>query len=173
MAELENALIDIQEALSSDDWLAAGKANAKAGQIFLERNLYQQAAQHYREASSHFDSIGEIKLMARSLNHLGICLVMNNDSDTALEIFDKALSALENSPDDALMAAIQGNTGLAYSNLSDHKNAIKAHKLVLEAAEESGDDSLRLKALINLCKNNFKKPSKFQKMHTHLTQTFL
>jgi tetratricopeptide (TPR) repeat protein len=154
MSELADALDDIQDALSRNDWLAAGKAHTKAGQIFLARNLYQEAAQHYQEASNLFDSIGENKLMARSLNHLGICLVMTKDSDAALDHFRKALSLLENSPDDALAAAIWGNTGLAYSNQSDHKNAIKAHKLVLEAAEESGDDSLRLKALINLADSN-------------------
>jgi tetratricopeptide (TPR) repeat protein len=154
MSELEKALIDIQEASNTGDHLAAGKACAKAGQIFLERNLYQEATQQYREASRHFDSIGEIKLMAKSLNHLGICLVMTNESATALEIFEKALGLLENSPDDTLITAIQGNIGLAYSNLKDHINAIKSHKIVLETAEELGDDSLRMKALINLADSN-------------------
>ena len=86
MSELAAAFTDIQDALGSDDWLAAGKAHAKVGQIFLERNLYQEAAQHYQEAINLFDSVGENKLMARSLNHLGICRVMTKESAAAHDL---------------------------------------------------------------------------------------
>lgn len=154
MPNLENALNEIQHALASGDSLAAGNACARVGQIFLERNLYQEAAWHYQEARDHYAAAGEIKLQARSLNHLGICLVMEKDSQAALEILNEALAILEESPDSTLLVSIQGNIGLAYNALGDHKNAIKAHKSVLEAAEESGDDPLRLNAMINLADSN-------------------
>ena len=154
MSKLEAALNDIQKALDSGDFLTAGNACATAGQVLLGRNLYQDAAHYYREAGNHFGSSGEITLQARSLNHLGICLVMEEDSQTALEILNEALALLEQSPDISLLTAIQGNIGLAYSALDDYKNAIKSHKSVLEAAEESGDDPLRLNALINLADSN-------------------
>ncbi len=154
MPDLENALGDIQDALDAGDYLAAGNACTTVGQIFLERNLYQDAAQYYREASSYFNSAGEINLQARSLNHLGICLVMDNDSQAALDILNQALALLKGSPDPILEAAIQGNIGLAHSALSNHIDAIHAHKVVLESAEERGDDSLRLNALINLADSN-------------------
>ena len=154
MSKLETALTDIQKALDSGDLLAAGNACSSAGQVLLGRNLYREAAHYYREAGSHFETSGEVALQARSLNHLGICLVMEEDSPSALEILNKALALLEQSPNNSLRTAVQGNIGLAYSALDDYKNAIKSHKSVLEAAEESGDDPLRLNALINLADSN-------------------
>ncbi len=154
MAKLETILADIRDAIVRSDFLAAGNACSSAGQILLERNLYPEAAKYYREASSHFASVGEFILQARSLNHLGICLVMGDDPSSAIIILDEALALLDPSPDISLMAAIQGNIGLAHSALGDYQNAIKSHKSVLEAAEESGDDTLRLNALINLADSN-------------------
>jgi tetratricopeptide (TPR) repeat protein len=154
MTNLEDALIVIQDAIAAGDYLAAGKACTDVGQIFLERNLYREAAHYYQEASSQFAEAGEIEAQARSLNHLGICLVMQEDSLSALEVLNEALTLLKGAPASPLLTAIQGNIGLAYSNQNDHKNAIKSHKSVLEAAEESGDDPLRLNALINLADSN-------------------
>lgn len=154
MSKLETALVDIRDAIDRSDLLTAGNACSRAGQILLERNLYQEAANYYREASSHFASIGEFILEARSLNHLGICLVMVDDPTSALKILNEALALLDPSPDISLMTAILGNIGLAYSALGDYQNAVKSHKSVLEAAEKSGDDALRLNALINLADSN-------------------
>ncbi len=154
MSKLETALVDIRDAIDRSDFLAAGNACSSAGQILLERNLYQEAAKYYREASSHFASVGDLNLQARSLNHLGICLIMGDDPTSALRILDEALGLLDPSPDISLMTAIQGNIGLAHSALGDHQNAVQSHKSVLEAAEESGDDTLRLNALINLADSN-------------------
>lgn len=154
MPNLELLLNEIQKAVDAGDFLAAGKACAKLGQVLLERNLYRESAQHYRDARDHFASAGELELQARALNHLGICLIMEEESSSALEILTEALGLLDQAPDAHLLAAVQGNIGLAHSTLGDHKNAIKAHKSVLEAARESGDDPLRLNALINLADSN-------------------
>lgn len=154
MQNVEKALFEIQKAIDEGDLLKAGTACSDAGQIFLERNLYREAANYYREASNHFSAVEELGLQARSLNHLGICLVMEGESDSALEILQEALLSLKQAPDRTLLAAVKGNIGLAYSALQDHKNAIKAHKSVLEFAEDSGDEPLRLNALINLADSN-------------------
>jgi tetratricopeptide (TPR) repeat protein len=153
MSEIENALHDLQEALETGDSLQAGKSCSVIGQIFLERNLYQEAAQYYQQASDHFESAENVLLQAKSLNHLGICLVMQNKPLAALDILNNAFRLID-AADAELAAAIQGNLGLAHNALNDHKNAIKAHKLVLEIAENRGDESLRLNALINLADSN-------------------
>jgi len=150
MPDLENTLIAIQEALDAGDALAAGKAYAKAGQVCLERNLYQDAARYYRESSNHFQAAGEQPLLAKSLNHLGICLVMEKDPESALELLEEALHLVEACADPALESAIQGNIGLAYNAAGNHQKAFQAHKQVLESAEDRGDQPLRLNALINL-----------------------
>lgn len=154
MSNLESILKEIQIAINQGDHLAAGTACSFAGQTLLERNLYKEAAVYYREASNHFASSDETALQVKSLNHLGICLVMEEDSTSALETLSEALALLGPSPDIKLLASIQGNIGLAHSAIGDYKSAIKAHKSVLEAAEESGDDRLRLNALINLADTN-------------------
>jgi tetratricopeptide (TPR) repeat protein len=154
MSNLESILNEIQIAINMGDHLAAGTACSSAGQILLERNLYPEAATYYREASKYFADSDETTLQAKSLNHLGICLVMEEDADSALNILSEALALLGPSPDTNLLAAIQGNFGLAHSARGDYVNAIKSHKSVLETAEESGDDQLRLNALINLADVN-------------------
>lgn len=154
MASLEKGLSEIQDAKASGDARKEGEACARVGGIFLERNLYQEAAHYYLEASSLYALAGEIGLQARSLNHLGICQVMSGEAGAALESLEKALRLLDQKPDPSLFSAIQGNIGLAYSALDEHKNAIKAHKSVLEAAEESADEPMQLNALINLADSN-------------------
>ena len=154
MINLENVLLELQEALQGDDYLAAGDACSTAGQIFLERNLYQDAAHYYKEASKHYGALGENKLQSKALNHLGICQIMLKEPAEALVNLEEALTLLGRSPDSTLQVAIQGNIGLAHSALKDHDNAIKAHKTVLESAEKKGDDDLRLNALINLADSN-------------------
>lgn len=154
MPSLEIILNEIQTALEENDLLRAGTACTQAGQIFLERNLYREAANYYREANRHFAAVGNYQLQARALNHLGISLIMEEDPQEAIEVLQEALSVLIPDQDWSLEAAIQGNLGLAFSALNEPKNAIKAHKSVLEAAEAAGDDSLRLTALINLSDSN-------------------
>ena len=154
MSKLDTVLIDIQNAIESGAFLAAGKACSRAGQIMLGRNLYSEAAQYYREAGNHFAASGETALQARALNHLGVCLVMDEDPPTALDVLNEALALIALSPDPSIQTAIQGNIGLAHNALGDHEDAIKAHKSVLETAEECGDDPLRLNALINLADSN-------------------
>ena len=154
MPSLEQTLNTIQIALDQNDLLGAGTACSQAGKIFLERNLYQEAAGQYREASAHFAAEGRSLLQARALNHLGICLVMGEDPHSALVVLKHALGLLGKDQDWSLKAAIQGNLGLAYSALEEHIHAIKSHKSVLEAAEAAGDDFLRLQAMINLADSN-------------------
>ena len=154
MPDIEQVLKVIQDALEEGDLLKAGTACTNTGQIFLERNLYPEAAHYYQEASEHYKSANEIKMQARALNHLGICFVMEQEPQSALDVLKGALVLLESSPDWSLTAAINGNLGLAYSALGDHQNAIKAHKSVMEAALDGGDDPLRLNALINLADSN-------------------
>ena len=154
MPDLEKVLLELEDALDADDLRAAGDACSTAGQIFLERNLYQDASQYYHEASDHYGTLGENKLQAKALNHLGICQIMLKDAAGALENLEEAFALLSGSPDSTLQIAIQGNIGLAHSALNNHARAIQAHKMVLESAEEKGDDPLRLNALINLADSN-------------------
>ena len=154
MANLEKALREMQDAIDTGDPLQAGIACSLVGRILLARNLYQEAGRHYRQSSSYFATAGKRESQARALNHLGICLIMEEEAITAPDHLKQALDLLGPAPDDSLLAAIQGNIGLAHSALQDHKSAIKAHKSVLEAAENSGDDTLRLNALINLSDSN-------------------
>ena len=91
MPTLEQTLNDIQFALDQNDLVGAGTACSQAGQIFLERNLYQEAAGYYQEANQHFGAAGEDLLQSRALNHLGICLVMVENPHSALEVLQQAL----------------------------------------------------------------------------------
>ncbi|MFN2113931.1 MAG: tetratricopeptide repeat protein [Anaerolineales bacterium] len=149
-ASLEILLEQILQSEQSGDMLGKAAACTKAGQVYLTRNHYSEAAHYYQEAIRIYAREGQTDLQARSLNHLGVCLIMSGQAKQALECLDLAQDALGPEPDAALNAAIQGNRGLAFSALQDYNHAFQAHKAVMEAAERLGDDHLRLSALINL-----------------------
>ncbi len=150
MANLEDTLQEIQLAEQEGDRLKQARASSRAGQIYLERNLYREAANHYQQAGRLYASLGQSLSRAQALNRLGVCQVMADQASEALESLHLALDCLEEDPDADLESAVKGNLGLAYSALKDYQNAYKSHKEVLEAAEDRGDDLLRLNALINL-----------------------
>lgn len=150
MADLMKLHAEIQQAEKDGLLLKQASACRQAGQIYLERNLYLDAARLFRTASSIYAQEGEPASQARTLNHLGVCQIMAGHPEDSLLSLHTALECLGSAPDPGLEAAIQGNLGLAHSALEDYRAAFSAHKAVLEAAEKSGDDTLRLNALINL-----------------------
>ncbi|MCJ7733655.1 MAG: hypothetical protein MUP11_03810 [Anaerolineales bacterium] len=154
MQNLESILDEIKNAKTLGATLVEGQACAKAGKIFLERNIYPEAAHYFQNAVLLFIAEKEINLQARALNHLAVCLVMSKQANQALEHLSRAKELLNTSNDPALLAAIEGNIGLAHSSLNDYTNAITAHKSVLESAEDLHDNSLMLNALINLADCN-------------------
>ncbi|NQS90775.1 MAG: tetratricopeptide repeat protein [Chloroflexi bacterium] len=154
MMNLESILDEIKKAKFQGESLREGQACAMAGKLLLERNIYPEAAHYFQNAALIFAAERDISSQAKALNHLGVCLVMTNQAELALEHLSQAKELLNNLNDPALLAAIEGNIGLVHSTLNDYTNAIKAHKSVMEAAEELQDDTLKLNALINLADSN-------------------
>ncbi len=147
---LENLTAEIQGAEQSDDPTRQAAACIEAGRILFDRHQYQDAADYYQQASQIYIREDQQILKALALNHLGVCWIMADQPDKALNILTCALESLVSDQDPGLQAAIQGNLGLAYSAQQDHKRAFQAHKAVMETAEDLGDESLQLNALINL-----------------------
>jgi len=154
MSNLEKILTELQDAQISGDHLMAAEASSAAGKIFLERNIYPEAANYFRKAASLFSEIGKAIQQANMLNQLGVCLVMSAQEDQALEELTAAKRCLIDEDYPVLTAAIEGNLGLAYSGLKDFKNAARHHKSVFETAEKINDPHLKLNALINLADSN-------------------
>ncbi|RLD06900.1 MAG: hypothetical protein DRI65_05795 [Chloroflexota bacterium] len=154
MSNLEKILNELQDAQISGDHLNAAEASSAAGKIFLERNIYPEAANYFRKAASLFSEIGKLIQQASMLNQLGVCLVMSAQEEQALEELAAAKRCLAKEDHPALAAAIEGNLGLAYSGLKDYKNAARHHKSVFETAEKINDLQLKLNALINLADSN-------------------
>jgi tetratricopeptide (TPR) repeat protein len=147
---LEDLLEEILQAEKSGDSLRKAAACSKAGQLYLTRNHYTEAAHYYQESVRIYKQEICHELEARALNHLGVCQIMAGKPADASANLDRALGSLSETPDPVLSASIQGNLGLAYSALQDFDRAFLAHKAVMEIAETLGDDTLRLNALINL-----------------------
>jgi len=154
MPNLEQILIEINDAELAGDHLLTAERCSSAGKVFLERNIYPEAARYFNKASDHYSEIGEIFLQAQSLNQLGVCLVMSGQTDQALKELNTAKLGLNAEDNLKLLAAIEGNLGLAHSKLKDYKNAVKAHKFVMETARKLKDQSLELNALVNLADCN-------------------
>ncbi|MCK5793303.1 MAG: tetratricopeptide repeat protein [Anaerolineales bacterium] len=154
MSNLEKILNELQDAEIAGDHLIAAEANSAVGKIFLERNIYPEAANHFRKAASLFSEIGKLIQQANMLNQLGVCLVMSAQEEQALEELAAAKRCLAEEDRPALAAAIEGNLGLAYSGLKDYKNAARHHKSVFDTAEKINDLQLKLNALINLSDSN-------------------
>ena len=154
MSKLDEILSEIQVAESNGDDLLAAEACSTAGKIFLERNIYPEAIIYFEKAAKLFSLTNYPIRQAKSLNQLGVCLVMCGQTEQALEVLDAAKCSLAEKDHPALIAAIEGNIGLAHSELNDHKKAAKSHKVVLETAEKIADPALKLNALINLADSN-------------------
>ncbi len=154
MNTIESLLEEIQKAQESGDRFLEGQSNTKIGKILLERNIYHDAAQFYQRGAFLFGEVNKQNHQARSLNHLGICLVLQDLSEQALQPLNQAIKLADEEGDLSLRAAAGGNLGLAFSALYDYAKAIKAHKAVLETAEDLQDQSLQLNALINLADSN-------------------
>jgi tetratricopeptide (TPR) repeat protein len=154
MNNIETLLEEIQAAQEAGDRFLEGQSNTKIGKLLLERNIYQDAAQYYQRAAFLFGEVNKRNHQARSLNHLGICLVLLDLPEQALQPINQAIKLADEEGDLSLRAAAGGNLGLAYSALGDYAKAIKAHKAVLETAEGLQDQSMQLSALINLADSN-------------------
>jgi len=154
MVGLESVISEIQAAKDAGNPLLEGQLYTKAGKILLERNIYPEAAVFYQRAAGLFAEVNENNHQARALNHLGVCLVLENQPQNALIQLNKARELAESEDDTALKAAVDGNIGLAFIAFDDYTNAIKAHKSALEAAELLEDPHLQLNALINLADSN-------------------
>jgi len=154
MNKIDHLLDEIQAAQEAGDRFLEGLSNAKIGKLLLERNIYGEAVHYYQRAASLFEEQDLFNHQVRSLNHLGICLVMMNQPENALTYLKLANKIADKEGDPVLQASIAGNLGLAYSALGDYTKAIKAHKTVMEYAEQLGDQALQLNALINLADSN-------------------
>ncbi len=154
MSILEKLLNELQDAEIAGDHLLAAEASSAVGKIFLERNIYPEAANYFKKAASLFSEIGKLIQQAAMHNQLGVCLVMSAQEEQALEELATAKRCLAEEDRPALAAAIEGNLGLAYSGLKDYKNAARHHKSVFETAEKINDPHLKLNALINLADSN-------------------
>ena len=154
MSNLEKILTELQDAELAGNHLFAAEASSAAGKIFLERNIYPEAANYFRKAASLFSETGKAIRQANMLNQLGVCLIMSAQEEQALEELAAAKSCLTDEDHPALAAAIEGNLGLAFSGLKDYKNAARHHKSVFETAEKINDPQLKLNSLINLADSN-------------------
>jgi len=154
MNNIESLLEEIQTAQEAGDRFLEGQSNTKIGKLLLERNIYHDAAQYYQRAAFLFGEVNRQNHQSRSLNHLGICLVLLDLPEQALQPLNQAIKLADDEGDLTLRAAAGGNLGLAYSALGDYAKAIKAHKAVLETAEGLQDQSMQLNALINLADSN-------------------
>jgi tetratricopeptide (TPR) repeat protein len=154
MPNLENILTKINDAEIEGNHLIAAEACSAAGKIFLERNIYSEAAHYFKKAAELFLKNGQTIRQTQALNQLGVCLIMSGQIEHALEELATVKGLLNEKDHPSLIAAIEGNRGLAYSILKDYKNAVKSHKYVLETAERIADPALKLNALINLADCN-------------------
>lgn len=154
MSNLEKILTELQDAELAGDHVIAAEASSSAGKIFLERNIYPEAAKYFRKSACLFSEIGKAMRQANMLNQLGVCLIMSAQEEQALEELAAAKRCLTDEDHPVLAAAIEGNLGLAHNGLKDYKNAAKHHKSVLETAEKINDPQLKLNALINLADSN-------------------
>jgi tetratricopeptide (TPR) repeat protein len=154
MKTIESLLEEIQAAQKAGDRFLEGQSNTKIGKLLLERNIYHDALQYYQRAAFLFGEVNRLNHQARSLIHLGICLVLLDLPEQALQPLTLAIKLAEDEGDLTLRAAAGGNLGLAYSANNDYTKAIEAHKSVLETAESLQDQSMQLNALINLADSN-------------------
>jgi len=99
MNTIESLLEEIQAAQKTGDRFLEGQANTKIGKLLLERNIYHNAAQYYQRAAFLFGEINRQNHQARALNHLGICLVLLDLPEQALQPLNQAIKLADDEVD--------------------------------------------------------------------------
>jgi tetratricopeptide (TPR) repeat protein len=154
MGLISELIEKIGAAQEAQDKLLEGKLYTELGKLYLERNIYHDASRFYQQAAILFEGENQQNHLARSLNHLGICLIMLDHPEGALSHLNRAADIAAENNDLQLRAAIGGNLGLAYNTLGDYTKSIEAHKSVLKTAVDLQNHTLQLNALINLADAN-------------------
>ncbi len=140
----------LQKAQKTGDEAKVAQAHAKLGKYFLSRNNYREAAQHYQGSSQIYTKLAMDRHLVRVLNHLGVCQMMQNQPEVAIQVLQRALNLQEEEGGKHLQSAILGNLGLAYSRVGDYTKAEIHHKSALDLGHKLQDPQLQIQAQINL-----------------------
>jgi tetratricopeptide (TPR) repeat protein len=154
MCELESLLQEIDRSQPQAGNTALALLYSRAGQLLLEKERFQEAGSFYQQAALLYGQSGDHILQVKAFNQLGVCQLMADQPQKALETLSEAKKRLLRQQDERLLASIEGNIGLAWYALNDYTKAFQSHKRSLELSEKLEDPDLKLRALIDLADCN-------------------
>ena len=131
---------------------SAEKAHAEGELLQSERKKesLQKAIGKYIEASSLFQSAGELSQQGTALTNLGLAHYALGQTEKSLDSFKKVLEVSQQTGNRNVEAKILNNIGSIYTRMSDFPNAIEYFTKSLKIVRELNIDRGEAAILINL-----------------------
>ncbi|MFT4224317.1 tetratricopeptide repeat protein [Dysgonomonas sp.] len=138
---------------SSGDYKQAGKSAYGLGELYMDKTDYRESMKWLNLALSNFRESGSLFHEINTVKRLGDCFVLNNQLDSALILFEKALSI---TPKDkkALRSDIYKDMAVSYFKAGEYDTAISSIKKSIAILPEEKQYSLQYLILADTYQQN-------------------
>lgn len=116
-----------------------GAAHNRIGRIYREIGSLDKAAQHFQTAMALFESVGDERGVASTIDDIGKLHWMRGEYDLALRELREGLRRRQQLADRRSIALSLNNLGLVLQDSGDFKEALMAFEQSLQIRREIGD----------------------------------
>ena len=143
----------LELAISSENYKQAGKCAYGLGELYVDKTGYRESKKWLSLALSNFQKSENFYHEINTLRRIGDCFVLNNQLDSALILFDKALSI---TPKDrnALRSDLYKNMAISYFKAGKYDTAISKIKKSIAVLPDEKQYSLQYLILADIYQQN-------------------
>jgi len=126
------------------------EAEISIGRLYADQGENVAALQHYHEALTAAEQVGDKSLVAHVYKNIGALYISWKEFDEALENYDQAEALAREINEEELIADCQNNKGTVYEQQLKYDEAINAYKNALDIYTEKDIPAKISMALSNL-----------------------
>lgn len=104
---------------STDDYSLSGYLSSYLGDLYLQRELYEQAREKYTEAADYHTQSGNLRSQALALRDAGYCELSRQEIQKGLQFFLQADSLIRIIKDTVVLSSIVNSFGVAYELMGE------------------------------------------------------
>ena len=116
-----------------------GAAHNRIGRLYREIGSLDDASQHFNTALALFQSVGDVRGVASTIDDIGKLHWMKGEYDLALRELREGLTRRQKLGDRRSIAVSLNNLGLVLQDSGDFKSALSAFEQALKIRREIGD----------------------------------
>lgn len=99
---------------STNDYSLSGYLSSYLGDLYLQRELYEQAREKYTEAAAYHIQSGNLRSQALALRDIVYCFLGEKKNEEALSVLNQADSIVKLTSDSMVINAISSDYGVVY-----------------------------------------------------------